>query len=481
MQIGPLPPFTSMVTQAIFPQVLGGRAAELQALLRLYDHSQYWPPAQMRAAQFAQLSMLVAHAAESSPFYQLRLSHAGVTVGGLLSEEDWARIPILTRGDIQAAGPALRAHPVPANLSGTYENSSGGSTSEPVRVTKSNLDALFWDATTLRDVEWHNLDVSQNMVRISRTNFLGKDVAENASGPAGALFATWGEPHSLVRQTGQVHFLHAKHSPADQLAFIAKHRPAYLFTFPSVLRLLLAHIREHRLDAPQFRAVMCLSEMVDPTLRALCREILGVSIISAYSAAETGIMALQCPMGDGGLHVMSESHFVEVLDDDGRAVGPGETGRVVVTPMHNFVTPLLRYEIGDRATVGEACPCGRGLPHLTRIDGRVTDYLVCADGSRRFPDTGHHRLASVGAIREYQFIQRTVDLLELRLVVGRDLSAAEEAEVRDIARRGMGEGFRLDIRVVDRIERTAAGKLRAFLSDLPGGAGGWDAANLARR
>jgi phenylacetate-coenzyme A ligase PaaK-like adenylate-forming protein len=61
---------------------------------------------------------------------------------------------------------------------------------------------------------------------------------------------------------------------------------------------------------------------------------------------------------------------VEVLDEEGRPCAPGETGRVVATSLNNFAMPLIRYETGDTAEVGAPCPCGRGLPVLTRIMGR---------------------------------------------------------------------------------------------------------------
>jgi phenylacetate-CoA ligase len=98
----------------------------------------------------------------------------------------------------------------------------------------------------------------------------------------------------------------------------------------------------------------------------MVEEAWGVPVIFIYSRAEIGVMALQCPQNDH-LHVQSENVRLEVLDDDNMPCQPGETGRVVVTPLHNYQTPLVRYEIGDYAEVGEACSCGRGLPVLIRI------------------------------------------------------------------------------------------------------------------
>lgn len=467
MLIAPLVPPHSMVTQALFPPVLGGRGADLQALLRQFDRTQFWPPAQMRAAQFAQLSVLVAHAAVTTTFYRDRLAAAGVDATRVLTEEDWVRVPILTRREVQQRWLALIANPLPQNLQAVGESASSGSTREPVRVVKSDLDTLFWEAATLRDFEWNGIDATQDMVRITNASFLPDKAAEAGSGPEGLTLPSWGPPHSYMRMTGRLHYLHSKHAPAEHVAFLTRHRPAYLYTLPSLLRLMLLEIRERRLPVPPLRAVFCSAEVVDPTLRALCREMLGAPIVSTYTCAEAGVIALQCPSGDGGLHVNAESQFVEVLDDAGRPVKPGETGRVVITPLHNFVMPLLRYEIGDRATLGAPCACGRGLPHLMRIDGRISDYLTRPDGRRHYAPILD--ILDVRAVRQYQFIQHSVDVLELRLVVWQDPSAAELAELRRIVQFGFGDSFRLDIRIVDRIDPTPAGKFREFISHVAQG------------
>ena len=76
---------------------------------------------------------------------------------------------------------------------------------------------------------------------------------------------------------------------------------------------------------------------------------------------------------------------MEVLDNHGRPCKEGETGRVVLTDLHNFTMPLIRYEIGDYAEVGPPCACGRGLPVLARILGRSRNMLTLPAGDRIWP------------------------------------------------------------------------------------------------
>jgi phenylacetate-CoA ligase len=239
----------------------------------------------------------------------------------------------------------------------------------------------------------------------------------------------------------------------------------YLFTFPSNLRLILAHCRDAGITIPSLRSVWTFSEMVDDSTRALCREVLGVRIVHNYSSAETGYIALQCPECDA-FHVQSEFVLFELLDEVGRACPPGQIGRVVITPLHNFAMPLLRYELGDEAEFGGPCPCGRGLPVLARIVGRIVDYLTLPFGRKRRLDYDHARLARIAPLREYQFIQHTRRRIEVLLVLARDLTPQEDSELHAVLDATFGM-FSIEITRCESIPRTAAGKLRPFLSKLP--------------
>ncbi|MCE9661363.1 MAG: hypothetical protein K8R60_22785 [Burkholderiales bacterium] len=166
----------------------------------------------------------------------------------------------------------------------------------------------------------------------------------------------------------------------------------------------------------------------------------GREIEDNYSSQEIGVIALQCPAGDGLYHTMAESLVVEVLAEDGRPCGAGEVGRVVVTDLHNFASPLVRYEIGDWAEVGPPCPCGRGLPTLARILGRERNLLVKADGSRNWPLVGFHRFDQVAPVQQYQVVQHGIDDIELKVVTAGPLGDAECAALGAIVQKALGVG-----------------------------------------
>ena len=162
--------------------------------------------------------------------------------------------------------------------------------------------------------------------------------------------------------------------------------------------------------------------------------------------------------------------MVEVLDQYGRPCATGETGRLVITDLHNLGTPLVRYEIADYAEVGAPCACGRGLPVLTRIAGRVRNMLVTADGKRYWPLLGSRKFIEVAPVLQHQVVQKSYQLLEARLVSAAPLDASQEARLREMILAAMPPGMQVVFRYFDDIPRGAGGKFEDFISEVPNGA-----------
>jgi phenylacetate-CoA ligase len=162
--------------------------------------------------------------------------------------------------------------------------------------------------------------------------------------------------------------------------------------------------------------------------------------------------------------VQAETVLVEVLDDAGRACAAGETGRVVLTSLHNFAMPLIRYAIQDYAEVGAPCPCGRGLPVLTRILGRSRNRLSLPDGRRVWPLFSPKRYLRIAPIRQLQIVQHAVRDVEVRYVTDHPLSDAQLHDFEDYLRSRLEFPLPLRMRRVDAVPRAPNGKFEDFVS-----------------
>jgi phenylacetate-CoA ligase len=424
--------------------------AALFALMYQLEDSQWWPAETLLAHQLDQLEGVIAHAAQTVPFYGDRLKVLSGVKPGALTIEALRRVPVLGRTDIQDAGDALVSTRMPKDHGAVTEVRTSGSTGRPITVKTTAVSGLFFRALNLRHHLWHGRDFAGKSTRITR----GRAADDDKPGgwipgyPSGPMVA-----FPVTRPTD------------EQLAWLAAEDPEYLLTYPSNLRALLERAGETGVRPAALREAATIGEILDPDVRELCNQVWVVPVVDAYSSMELGMIALQCP-GHAHYHVQAENLLVEVLGDDGEPCAPGEVGRVVITDLHNFASPLIRYDIGDYAEAGGSCPCGRGLPVLNRIVGRTRDMLVLPSGERLWPVFSKALRDTLPNLRQAQLVQRTRGEVDVLLAVASPLTPENEARVVAALREALTDAVAYRLVYVDDIPRTPGGKFFEFKSEL---------------
>ncbi len=454
----PVPPLLSGVPGAVWPAIPGPRAATLLAVLAQLERTQWLSGEELERLQCRQLSSLFAHAHRAVPFYRKRLAGAGYQPGEAVTRDLLHAVPRLARAELQGLGDELLAESTHEAHRPIGVVRSSGSTGIPVQVRTTQVTKLLWEAITLRDHYWHRRDFAQKLVAIRAEAQRPTDDTDGISGP------TWGPPVSLLHATGPAALLDVSVVVERQLPWLIAQAPGYLLTYPSNAVALAKLCLARGIRLPTLQALRLFGEVVDDEVRAVCGEAWGVPVTDLYSANEIGYVALQCECG--AYHVQSESVRVEVLDAAGSPCAPGEVGKVVVTSLHNFAMPLIRYELGDLAEVGGPCPCGRGLPVLARILGRTRNMLVMPDGTRRWPLLGWREFRKIAPVIQHQIVQRRVDLVEVRLVVERALTAGEEGRLTARIQEALGHPFPLVFAYLSEIPRTRSQKYEEFVSEV---------------
>jgi len=425
---------TSSLHGIVWPPLPGTTPAAALAVADELERTQWLSPTELAARQQRQCDVLVAHAAASVPHYH------GI--------RDFASVPIMTREAITAAGANLLSRAYPSTHGAAPEVQTSRTSGQPVRVRGTDVVAALHGAITLRDHRWHRRDLHAHLASIRYTGAA-------APPPDGDTARGWGWATSELAPDAKLSVLSVLSTTDEQLAWLVRANPEYLIAYPSVLHALL----RAGLTLPALRQVRTVSEVLLPGTRGLCRDVLDLPIIDTYSAQEVGYIALQCPDHEH-YHVQSERLIVEVLRDDNTPCAPGETGRVVVTDLHNFATPILRYEIGDYAEVGRPCPCGRGLPVLARIVGRRRNMLVYPDGRTTWP-VFTVACREAARYRDLQLVQTDRETLLARVLPDGPL---DRPAITGALHRSLGYPFRVAFEIVDEIQRTPAGKLEEFTS-----------------
>jgi len=437
------------------------RGAALLAMQYQLEQTQWWSAEAIRAQQFRQLNHLLEHAYQTVPYYQNRLQAAGLVPGETGLQTEWSRIPVLKRKDIQEVAESLLSTAIPATHGKTFEIWTSGSIGRPICVLGTAVTGFFWQAITLREHLWHGRDFACQLAAI---RYASEGVALP---PEGAVFAGWGPSTDLVFTTGPSAFLNIASTVTEQVDWLQKQNPDYLLTYPSSLYALASHFRDTGKNLPGLREVRTLGEALGTQVRDAVKQAWNVKLVDMYSSQEVGYIAIQCPEHEH-YHVQSENVLVEILNEQDEECRPGEVGRVVVTSLHNFANPLIRYEIGDYAEVGDACPCGRGLPVIKRVMGRVRNMIILPSGEQRWPILGYKQFEELIPVRQIQTVQHALDHLELKLVVNADVTSEQETRLTHIVRHSLGYAFRITFTYLDEIPRAANGKYEEFISKVAG-------------
>lgn len=443
--------------QILWPTIYPPHGSVMLSLQFQLEQSQWWEPEKIDLYQLQQLSRVVSHAMHSVPFYQKKYDGFSTKKGLLLSKETFLSLPTVTRTEIQSAGKLLISNDLPVQHGKMNDVSTSGSTGKTVNLKGTNITALFWQVNTLRDHLWHKRDFSKTLAVIR--------CFDKKSSSQVKTMSNWGSATEVVTQTGKAYALDIRNSIDVQFDFIQEKKPDYLLTYPSNALALAEYCCSQQMTFSPLLELRTFGETLSDSTRLYCETAFNTKVVDLYSCQEAGYIALQCPENKH-YHIQSESVFVEILNDENLHCLPGEIGRVVISSLNNFATPLIRYEIGDFAEVGSRCSCGRGQLVLKKILGRARNLLSYPDGRKNWPVFGVKQFDTIVKIKQFQFIQKTTQDLIMKLVVDNPLTGEQEDRLRTHILQSLGYGFKLDFQYQEEIKRSSSGKFEDFISEV---------------
>jgi len=397
--------------------------------------SQYWKAGQLRAYTERQLERTL-KAAARIPFYAAHF-------GGNPGPENLALLPILERTDIGALNASVRSMYPPGHR--FLWGASSGSTA---------IEAKFlFDRSRVRG----RYAARMRYLRAHGWNPLRRTIFHQVNHPPDS---DW------VRHRFLPGFMAVTNDLLAQVERIIEIDPVYLYMFPSNLEGMLQVLEKNNRKLRSLRRVFTVAETVDDALRERTRRVLGVEIADNYGATE-GFIAWQCPQGS--YHINAEHVLVELVDEDGRHVAPGEMGRVLITTLENYLMPLVRYDLTDYALAAEgSCRCGRTLPLLGRIVGRKRGLFRAADGRVYFPYLLIDTLRLTPRIKQYQLVQVAPEAFRVRYVAETALDCASQSHIQKEFKAILGTPAAVAFEHVGDFARTRSGKFLQALSEFAG-------------
>jgi phenylacetate-CoA ligase len=413
------------------------------------------PSAKLAHYQQQLLARLVHYAFNQLPFWRNRLR----CLAGAKGEIDlsrWNEVPLLTRDDVLRHGHDLRTADLAAEYGEAADASTSGSTAESLPIATNGLMFFVTNAMLTRTARRFDMDTSRPLAQIRLA-----DDMPIAPYPEGTTKYGWSpsDPDTPCYQ------LDVATPVGLQVEWLSRRKPCYLQTLPSGALGIAHAVSPAEGRALGISNVLMYGETVPDGARAFIAERLGARAAAIYSCEEVGHLASECEAAPH-YHVAVENALVEIVDDEGRDVRPGEHGRVIVTGFYNYAMPFIRYELGDFAVAGTGpCACGRTLPIISRITGRARNAFAFRDGSRTWlRSLTIQSMHPFVPFSRFQMIQHDFEKIELRYISDGSRRNPDIAGLNAQARKVIHPSVELHVVEVEALVPGPAGKFEEFVS-----------------
>ncbi len=407
--------------------------------------SQWLPPAKLQDLQQAKLKPLIAHAYRNVPYYRRLLARAGITPREIRESADLSKLPITTKAQ-------LMAHPLNDLLAAGVDPATcvtmrtSGSQGMPFKVRFRRIDKAWWGLLALRGWLANGYHIGQKMLVLNDAKFA----------PHGRR---WFEHLGLFRQSYA-----SMYDAVDiQIECARAGKPEVIRGMTSDLYRLAQTLRERGDTSLAPKLVVTSAELMDNATRHYINDTLGVALVDFYGSIESGWIAWECP-AHAGYHLNTDCLIVEFLRD-GQPVSPGEPGEVVVTNLHAYAMPFIRYSVGDVGIPGEApCPCGRGLPLMQTVEGRSVDCLTLVDGRIISPYQLTCTLEQIRGLQRYQIVQASQERLVVKFIPNQHFAAQTIPRIKAELGQLLGAGMRIEPQLVRELPKDHTGKFRVVMA-----------------
>lgn len=430
------------------PDVTGEAAAMLQALATI-EHVERGRPRQRQDYVNDRISLLLGHAQAHSRAWRERLPPRGVS-----SLEE---LPVLTRSALRSQVAAEGPLPLPPDHGAPIVITTSGSTGEPMLLYGSVLSGAYNEARySYEDIAGERrLDLPHTHTSAKVKEFEALD--------------RWSSRTGRIWQTGPGHVMPFEGAMFEEtVARLLAGPGGYVVLRPAMVAALALRVEASGRPPPPFAEFITYGELVTAELREQAQRILRAPIADIYSAEEVGPIAFQCRRAAGHYHVASSGVVVEVVDERRRPLGEGKVGDLLVTGLHSLASPVVRYDLGDRAALLGRCPCGHQGPTLRSLVGRRRSLIRLPDGRLFFLRPTARQMSAIAPVEQWRALQTGPKTLVLEVAAARPLTEGECAGLIALVKSVSSADFDVAVRQVDAIDWGPGGKRHLVVNQLEG-------------
>ena len=414
----------------------------------------FYTKLQWEQYQNEHLQRILTHAFETVPYYREVLSEMGFTYEKIkkITIDNLNKLPVLEKNTFRTFG-TTKLISRKREPEGLFYPSSGSTGTPTQNLYSLRMHQTYYAIFEARVLYWAGLNY-----KVPRAVIGGRRILRD--GESKGPFYRY---NLIEKQT----YLSAYHlSPETVLNYVGgiiKHKAEYLTGYASANFFLARFIEEYGIQPPKIRAVLTSADKLTEEMRQTFRRVYGCETFDSYNGVEATCLISECE--HHRLHIVPDVGIVEILNEKGEPCKPGEIGEVITTGLLNYDQPLIRYRMGDlvRLSKNQTCPCGRQMPVVDEIIGRVEDTVIGPDGREmvRF----HSIYYNIPSIMEGQIIQHTLTDFEVKLVVSKPITEDIKSLIIKRMKSQLGE-IKVFVNVVDSIPRNANGKFVSVISNV---------------
>lgn len=423
--------------------------------LKDLDVSQWKSPTELKQLQWNKLKKLLDYSYTYVPYYKEKFDELCLTPDDIKNPDDFRKLPILTKEDIEKN--ISRMTSLMYDQKDLIKNSTGGSTGRTLNfyLDRRNI-GVRW-AIASRGNRMAGLDIGDNHAYLWGSPFdasLQKRILNNI----------------YNKMIGCDLFLSSYDLSEDNMFLYAKqlqkYNPKVIIGYSSSLYAFAKFLQKYKIEGINPKSIIASADVLYDYQRKIIEDVFCCKIFNRYGCREFNIIAQEC-CEHNGLHINVEHIYMECLTEDKKSAELGEKGTLIITDLDNYGMPFIRYNIGDMGElIDNKCKCGRGLPQLKYLEGRVLDIIVGSNG-KLF--NGHFfsilLRTAVEGIKQFQVVQKSKDELNIKIIVDETFRKESIDLLTTKIHENCGNDMNVKFEFVDEIPLTKSGKFRFVISE----------------
>ena len=402
--------------------------------------------------QSRQLTNLLRHAQAHSKFWRQRMPSRMINHGVM------KYLPIQSHADVAAQieldGPLVaddRNNPISSYA-------STGSTGTPVKVYLGTENSYYNGIRSVAQYFIYDLSLDENCVRIIPATSLAK----LEKGSSATTTGSWAGSLSRLFRNGSTKRIVYTHNDDALIKELMKDRAGYLICPSRYIEILMNYGGTDFIKKLGIKLWLHSYDYRDPEIvKAL--QAVGVLCLSSYSAGEVGPIAFECSKHHGYYHAVHTNVIVECDNQLTASFNGVSLGRLLITHLHSYATPIIRYDIGDFARLENQCPCGHDGPTISNIFGRGKHFLRHPDGKLMPFYVSTRTLLEAVSFKECRIRQTAIDTIAIEIGGRENIAADEEARLKKLITIATDPAFNIKIVPVKEIDWSGNPK-RLFFS-----------------